>query len=962
LRLRGEPSTAWTWAPLLSLATAKPASGKIASALAPNSEGRHTAMITLDTLPASARTAATSGIGMTYTPADNLYANQWHLHNTGQFGATPGVDINVEAAWDDYRGGGIHVGVYDSGVQYAHHDLNDNYDAASSIIIGGSPHDGGANPAVDEPHGTNVAGLIGAENDGVGTVGVASSAALTGVNIFPLNDVEFIEAFSQMDTFDVTNHSWGWSSPFYDNRLAGVAFLNGFFAGIEDAVDNGRGGLGSIIVHSAGNDRTNEFNSGMARDANDSNFTNSRYVVSVAAIDIAGFVTHYSTPGACLLVSAPSAGMDGQVGLWTTDYLGADGYNTGADGHTSDNAHPDYDDVMNGTSGASPIVAGVVALMLDANPNLGWRDVQEILSYSARHVGSAVGAGHTGWELSDWAFNSAQNWNGGGLHFSNDYGFGIVDATAAVRLAETWTQQSTSANEAFLVATAAVSQPVPDNNATGVSQTITNSFSWDVERITVEIDWSTRHTWIGDLVITLTSPTGLSSYLLNREGTAFNTSPGLGSDIPAAWEFTTNAFRGENALGAWTINVSDHLAGDTGTISGYKVYFYGKAESANDTYIYTNEYGDYDGLFGHSTTLTDNDGGIDALNAAAVSTASVIDLTAGAVSTIDGAALTIAATSAIENAYGGDGADTLRGNALANLLSGGRGADLLKGGAGNDTLDGGAGVDKADYTDKTAAVVVTLNGAANATVTVGGVAEDTIRNIENVTGGTAGDTLTGDALSNVLAGGGGNDTLRGGGAKDVLDGGAGNDTATYSDKTAAVVVTLNGAANATVKIGGVAEDTIRNIENVIGGTAADNITGDSAANKLYGGAANDRLTGAGGNDTLTGGAGADAFTFRALATGVDTIADFTAVDYIDVSAAGFGGGLVAGGAKALVLAANHNAASHAGAYFIYESTAPGAGTGLLYWDATGGLGNDAVAFARLTGAPGMVAADIRIIA
>ncbi|NKD77728.1 hypothetical protein HEQ60_08145 [Haematospirillum sp. H1815] len=247
----------------------------------------------------------------------------------------------------------------------------------------------------------------------------------------------------------------------------------------------------------------------------------------------------------------------------------------------------------------------------------------------------------------------------------------------------------------------------------------------------------------------------------------------------------------------------------------------------------------------------------------------------------------------IESVYGSQGNDHLTGD---------DGSNVLKGGPGSDTLDGGAGTDWAWYDEKTASVRVALQGSQSATVYVDTVAEDTIRNIENIRGGWANDELTGDEGSNefrggggedfldggdgndwlkgntgndVLYGGAGDDTLDGGSGNDVLDGVAGNDTlkgehghdaldggdgddfADYTDKTAPVRVTLHGAQDAAVYVGGIAEDTVRNIENIRGGWGNDQITGDEGDNTLLGEKGNDFLDGRDGHDILNGGPGTD---------------------------------------------------------------------------------------------------------
>ena len=125
---------------------------------------------------------------------------------------------------------------------------------------------------------------------------------------------------------------------------------------------------------------------------------------------------------------------------------------------------------------------------------------------------------------------------------------------------------------------------------------------------------------------------------------------------------------------------------------------------------------------------------------------------------------------------------------------------------------------------------------------VNGVVEDKIRNIENLIGGAGNDMLTGDGLANRLEGGAGNDLLKGGGGADVLDGGIGIDTADYGDKATAVTVTLAGATSTGVKVNGVVEDTVSNIENLIGGSGNDRLVGDQNGNVFRGGLGKDVWT------------------------------------------------------------------------------------------------------------------------
>ncbi len=289
------------------------------------------------------------------------------------------------------------------------------------------------------------------------------------------------------------------------------------------------------------------------------------------------------------------------------------------------------------------------------------------------------------------------------------------------------------------------------------------------------------------------------------------------------------------------------------------------------------------------------------------------------------------------------------GNALDNVITGNAGNNTLAGLAGADRLIGGAGTDTATYAASDAGVRVSLvDGLGH-----GGHAEgDILSAIENLTGSNYSDTLEGNAGTNILAGG------------------AGTDTVSYEHASRAVAVDLaNAAAQAT---GGAGSDRLSGFENLTGSAFSHTLTGTTGAKALCGlagddtlnaGAGDDRLAGGAGNDTLTGGTGSDTFVFNFPSDGIDTVTDFVSgTDFLQISASGFGGGLVAGGAAALVMSADLAGASASapdhGGYFILDNSGVAAGT--LYWDATGGASDDAMAVARLAGVTTLHSADLLV--
>ncbi len=748
---------------------------------------------------------------------DPRYSSQWHLAQLG----------NMSAVWADYTGRGVSVGVFDDGLQYTHPDLNDNYDAALEFTYKGITYRPTPVQLTGEnadAHGTSVAGIIAAEgNNGLGGVGVAYGAHLTGVPILSdsrlFDDALLTPVFNHAAVFDIMSNSWGYA-PWFDEfqSLADPDSVSSqIVSSYGYAAAEGRGGLGTVIVQAAGNDAYN---------ANGDGINAARFLISVAALQQSGAAASYSNYGSNILVAAGAASV-------TTDLTGTGGYNTAS------GASGDYTSSFGGTSAATPVVSGVVALMLEANPNLGWRDVQEILATSARLTGSGLG-GSSATEVAGFSFQNAGTWNDGGRAISLDYGFGRVDAFGAVRMAEAWAlindDAHTSENERHVSVRDAGSYALPASAARPTTVALNVGTHLEVEHVQVTLTMA--------YLPALLSGQALSITLMNAGGTRIPLVL-LGDSIADevtdgfTWTFGVTQALGLDAYGDWTVEVAtDASSGDRGRVSGVSLDFYGSGWSNDNIHHITADFltvNRLDAGDGRDRVISDTNGGLDWLNLSTIASSAAVSLVGGGAIRVAGALwATVGAASLIENLITGDGADTLTGNDLDNVLYGMRGADVLYGGAGLDTLYGGVGNDK-------------LYGGADRDHLEGQSGNDYLD------GGAGDDSVLGGVGNDQLYGGLGDDRLLGEDGVDRIDGGAGNDTI-YGGSGADVISDTGGGDD--VVYGGTGRDSIKMGD----GNDIFHDDGEAStygADKVYGGAGNDRLLGAGGNDSLYGDAGND---------------------------------------------------------------------------------------------------------
>lgn len=426
-------------------------------------------------------------------------------------------------------------------------------------------------------HGTAVAGIAAATgNNKKGISGVAPGADLAGLRLIgdvePVSQIDgntianalFDREGNRNQEIDIFNNSW--ASQYFSRQPLAVGALQSGFA-------EGRDGLGNNFVFAAGND------GGLGGDINFNYLATSRQTIAVGAVDNQGKHSGYSTPGASLLVSAFSSNEENKNGIYTTDLNGDPGYAVASS----------YYHNFGGTSAAAPQVTGVAALMLEANPELTGRDVQYILVETANR--DRINDDDAGWTEGP----------ADGPRHSHKYGFGLVDAMAAVEAAETWQTVGGDFSPEEILKDNSIPpvRHIPDADLIGIKDAIAVKEMVNTEWVEVEMD--VEHSYRSDLEIilahTYTDPeTGeektTESILAGR-----NLWPGQDYNN---WTFASARHWGEPSTGTWEVRVADsndHKTGKSnkkgGTWNSWKLNIYGNspptATNLTNTQSYTED-------------------------------------------------------------------------------------------------------------------------------------------------------------------------------------------------------------------------------------------------------------------------------------------------------------------------------------------------------------------------------------
>jgi kexin len=464
---------------------------------------------------------------------DPIFEEQWHIFNV----KTPGNDINVTDVWmQGITGKGVTACVVDDGLDYDSADLKDNFFAEGSHDY--NDHEDLPTPKLsDDRHGTRCAGEIAAGRNNACGVGLAYDAKISGVRILSGDITDIDEALAinyEMQKNFIYSCSWGPPDDGKTMQAPGILIEKAMVT----AVQQGRGGKGSIYVFAAGNGAASDDN------CNFDGYTNSIYSITVGAIDKNNQHPYYSEACSAQLVVTYSSG--GGDSIHTTD--------VGANKCTSQHG---------GTSAAGPIGVGVYALLLEARPDLTWRDVQWLTVMTAVPFDSP----------SDWTMTALKRL------YSHQFGYGKLDAWAIVEKSKDWKLVKPQAW--FWSPWMHVKQAIPegDHGLASVFE-VTADMLKDanferVEHITLTMN--VEHHRRGDLLVQLHSPSGMVSHLSTAR---------RDDEAPYGyvdWTFMSVAHWGEAGIGNWTVIVKDVVAGNNkqGVFVDWKLRLWGESIDAS---------------------------------------------------------------------------------------------------------------------------------------------------------------------------------------------------------------------------------------------------------------------------------------------------------------------------------------------------------------------------------------------
>ncbi|XP_078325535.1 furin-like protease kpc-1 isoform X2 [Crassostrea virginica] len=459
---------------------------------------------------------------------DSHWTAMWNVNNDVQ------PSMKVQEAWSKGRSGsGVVVAVVDDGVQLNHPDLRQNINPANSYDYYNSDQ----NPtptSVNDSHGTMVTGLVAAEaNNNQCIVGIAYNCTILGVKILGDEGVtDSTEASAlnhKLNGVDIYTNSWGPSDGFGHIGPGSVTQ-----SALYDGVTKGRNKKGVIYVWAAGN-------GGLRDNCNADGYVNSIFTIPITSVGVDGRAAYYAE------VCAP---------VFAATYSGNKNKTL-----TSTSLASSCVDGLQGTSFSAPQAAGMIALALETNPELTWRDVQHlIVETSKRH------------DLQDDFYHWQRN--GAGFNVSQVLGFGLMDADALVEKAKTWIkvpEQKLCSTSEFGVysSTNYFSSSVQSRKLIRNDDTCQIS-SLEHVKVLVSFSYTRRR---GNVVLTLESPAGTKSFLLTPRPIDSIKFYGPGS---RAWYYSTVHFWGEKIDGLWTLTAkSDEPFSTQVTLESWQLRFYG---------------------------------------------------------------------------------------------------------------------------------------------------------------------------------------------------------------------------------------------------------------------------------------------------------------------------------------------------------------------------------------------------